>query len=188
MGTGGQPDGRANSGSAPGVREDRLGRAGAGPVRLERRPAPGRERRRPRPCVRGAGRSGDGQEPEHRAAGVGKDLRDPPRLAELQARLEPPGRSGAGESPAAGLSHRTGSQREARRPRPPERPPEDHHRLRGRTHREREHHGSRLPGGRLEGGGSGGPPPGQELHHRPGPKITGSLAAERKHLWQGLEA
>ena len=62
-------------GRLPGVRapehhrRDRLGRAGAGPVRLERRPAPGRERRRPRPCVRGAGRSGDGQEPEHRAAG-----------------------------------------------------------------------------------------------------------------------
>ena len=46
--------------------------------------------------------------------------------------------------------------------------PKDPHRLRGRPHRERERHGSRLPGGRLEGGRSGGPPPGQELHHRAG--------------------
>ena len=59
-----------------------------------------------------------------------------------------PGRSGAGAGPAAGLSRLPGSQREARRPRPTERPPEDHHRLRGRPHRERERHGSRLPGGR----------------------------------------
>ena len=40
LGTGGQPDGWANPGSAAGVRENRLGRAGAGPVRLERRSAP----------------------------------------------------------------------------------------------------------------------------------------------------
>ena len=109
-------------------------------------------------------------------------------LAELQAQLEPPGRSG----PVAGLAEQLprlpGSQREARRPRPPERPPEDHHRLRGRPHRERERHGSRLHGGRLEGGGLGGPPPRQELHHRPGPTITGAVAAERKHLWPELEA
>ena len=78
--------------------------------------------------------------------------------------------------------------REASERRTGRRRPEDPHRLRGRPHRERERHGSRLPGGRLEGGGSGGPPPGQELHHRPGPKITGALAAERKHLWPGLEA
>ena len=86
------------------------------------------------------------------------------------------------------LQRLPGSQREARRPWPAERPPEDRHRVPGGAHRERERHGSRLHGEGLEGGGSGGPPPGQELPHRPGSKLGGPVEAEREHLWTRLEA
>ena len=89
---------------------------------------------------------------------------------------------------AAGLSRLPGGQRAPWGEAASEGPPEGHHRVRGRAHRERERHGPRLHGGGPEGGGSGGPPPGQELHHRPGPELRHPVEAEREHLWTRLEA
>ena len=47
-------------------------------------------------------RPGDGQEPQHRAAGLAADLRPPGRGPEPRPRLEPPGRPGARPGAAAG--------------------------------------------------------------------------------------
>ena len=49
------------------------------------------DRRRARACARRAVRPGDGQEPQHRAAGVGADLWAARRGVQPRPRLEPPG-------------------------------------------------------------------------------------------------
>ena len=52
------------------------------------------QRRRTRACARRAVRPGDWQEPQHRAAGLGADLRPPGRGLQPRQGLEPPGRPG----------------------------------------------------------------------------------------------
>ena len=67
-------------------------------------------------------RPGDGQEPQHRAAGLAADLRPPGRGPEPRPGLEPPGRPGARQGAAAGAPrlHRgggaAGGDRARRRP------------------------------------------------------------------------
>ena len=65
-------------------------------LRLGGGAAPRGQRRRARACARRAVRPGDGQEPQHRAAGLAADLRPPGRGPEPRPGLEPPGRPGAG--------------------------------------------------------------------------------------------
>ena len=77
-----------------GLRPDRL--------RVYGRPAPRAWRRRPHAYPRRAVRSGDGPKPQHRTARLAEDLRPAARRLQPRARLEPPGRPGAGQGAAAG--------------------------------------------------------------------------------------
>ena len=102
MGAGRPADGRANRTGLGRVRAAGLGRARARPLCLDGGIAPRGGRRGARARAGGAVRPRDGQEPEHRAAGVAEDLRPAAGLAERRARVEPAGRSGAGAGSAAG--------------------------------------------------------------------------------------
>ena len=182
MGTGGRPERQADQPRAGRVRENRLGRARAGPLRLGSGPAPQRGPGRARAYPRGSLRARDRQEPEYRAARMGEDVRGAAGLAKPRERLEPSGRSGEGAGPAARLQglHR-------RRPAPGGAgdragSPEATHRLRAPGHRSRGHRGSGHNGSRPTTGGPRGPSPGQELSHSSGPRQRRPVAAERSDL------
>ena len=66
------------------VREDRVGGAGAGPLRVDGGPPPRARRGRPRTHPRRAVRPTDGPQPEHRAPRLGEGLR--PAARRLQPR------------------------------------------------------------------------------------------------------
>ena len=84
------------------VREDGLGRTGAGPLLVDGGSAPRDRRRRPRPHSGRAVRPTDRPQLEHRTPRLGEDLRPASRRLQPRARLEPPGRPEARESAAAG--------------------------------------------------------------------------------------
>ena len=101
LGPGGQTHRRADRGGPGRLREDGLGGTGARPIRLGRCTAPRARRRRSRPRPRRAVRPGDRPEPQHRASGLGEDLRPPPGRLQPRSRLGSAGRPGAGQSAAA---------------------------------------------------------------------------------------
>ena len=102
MGTGGPANRRSDRSRPRRVRENRLGRAGARPLCVDGGPAPRARRRRSRAHPRGAVRPRNGPQSEHRAAGLAEDLRSASRRLQPRQRLEPSGRSRAGEDAAAG--------------------------------------------------------------------------------------
>ena len=91
LGTGRHSDRRADRSRTRRVREDGVGGARAGPLRLVGRGAPRARRRRSRACPRRAMRPGDRPEPQHRAAGLAEDVRPAARRLQRRTRLEPAG-------------------------------------------------------------------------------------------------
>ena len=155
---------------------DGVGRAAPRAGRRGACPRPGRALR-PR----------DGQEPEHRAAGLAEGLRPAARRAQPRARLEPPGRSGERAGAAAGALqglHRRGAAAGRTRGRAGLAPA-----ARGLPRAARR--GRRDPQPRGPGGGAGGGRPrgaaaGPGLRHGAGSAERAAVAAERSDLWQGL--
>ena len=134
----GRPTDRGTDRSRPRrVREDGVGGIRAGPLLVGGGPAPRARERRPRARPRRAVRPGDGPQPEHRAARLAEDLRPAARRLQPRARLEPPGRPGAGQGAAAGPPglHRGGEV--AGRPRARSRPARIDPRLPGAARRAR---------------------------------------------------
>ena len=162
------------------LREDGLGGAGARPLRMGGGATPGRGRRCPRPCPRGAVRPGDRPEPQHCPSGLAADVRSAPGRLQPRARLGPPRRPGQGQSAAARTPrlHRGGAVADgapARSvpPRPDPGLPDPARRAR---------HGER-PGRcrrRAAGGGPRSTTPRNELSDRDGPRDRETLAAERR--------
>ena len=167
MGAGG-PAERCPDWSGPRrVREDGVGGTGAGPLRVDGGPAPGARRRGGRARPRRAVRPGDGPQPEHRAARLEEDLRPAARRLQPPARLEPPGRPGAGQGAAARPSRLPGGGEAAGRPRARSRPARVDPRLPGAARRARRGAEPRRRGRRPGGGRLRGPAAGQELRDRP---------------------
>ena len=102
MGTGRPTDGQTDRAGAGRVRAAGVGGAGARALRLDGGTAPRGGRRGARARAGGALRPGDGQEPEHRAAGLAEDVRLAARLAERRARVESSGRPAASAGSTAG--------------------------------------------------------------------------------------
>ena len=161
------------------VREDGVGGTGAGPLLVDGGPAPRAQRRRPRARPRRAVRPGDGPQPEHRAARLAEDLRPAARCLQPRARLEPPGRPGAGQGAAAGPSrlHRGGEG--AGRSRARSRPARVDPRLPGAARRAWRGAKPRRRGLRPGGGRPRSAAPGQELRDRPRSGQRKAVAAER---------
>ena len=180
LGTGRPTHRRANRGGPGRLREDRLGGTGLRPLRMDGGAAPRARRRRSRPRPRGAMRPGDRAEPQHRPSGMAEDVRSAPRRLQPRTRLEPSGRSGAGQGGAARPPrvHRGG----AAAGRAPARilPPRPDPGLPAPACRAR--NGAESPRGRRRpgGGGSRCAAPGQGLHHGAGPRQRGPVAAERR--------
>ena len=179
MGAGGPPVRGADRGRPRRVREDGVGGAGPGPLRLDRGPAPGARRRGPRAHPRGALRPGNRPQREHRSPRLGEDLRHAARRLQPPARLEPSRRPGAGQGAAAGPPrlHRggkaAGRYRSGTRPArvDPRLPPAAGRARRGAEPRRR---GRRAGGSRLRGA-----PPGQGLPDRARSGQRDAVAAER---------
>ena len=161
------------------VREDGVGGTGAGPLLLDGGPAPRAWRRRACARPRRAVRPGDGPQPEHRAAWLAEDLRPAARRLQPRARLEPPGRPGAGQGAAARPSrlHRGGEA--AGRARPRSRPTRVDPRLPGAACRARRGAEPRRRGLRPGGSRLRSAAPRQGLRHRPRSGQRKAVAAER---------
>ncbi len=179
VGAGGPADRGADRGRPRRVREDGVGGAGAGPLRVDGSPAPRARRRRPRAHPRRAVRPGDGPQPEHRATRLATDLRPVARRVQPRARLEPSRRPGAGQGAAAGPPrlHRGGEA--AGRARTRGRPARTDPRLPGAARRTRCGAEPRRRGLRPGGRGPRRAAPGQGLHHRPRSGQRKAVAAER---------
>ena len=154
VGAGRPADRGANRSRPRRVREDSVGGTGAGPLRVDGGPAPrarrGRACARPRRTVR----PGDRPQPEHRAARLAEDLRPATRRVQSRARLEPPGRPGAGQGAAAGPSRLHRGVEAEGRPRARSRPTRVDPRLPGAARRARRgakpcRRGLRIGGSRL---------------------------------------
>ena len=100
LGAGGPTDRRTDRRGSGRFRGHGLGRARTRPLRMGGRAAPRARRRRSRPCPRRSVRPGDRPKPQHRAAGLGEDLRPPPGRLQRRTRLGSPGRPGAGQGGA----------------------------------------------------------------------------------------
>ena len=182
MGAGRRADGRADRAGAGRVREDGLGGAGGGPLRMVRGAAPRAGGWRARACADGVLRPGDGAEPEHRAAGLAAHLRPAARLAERGARVGAAGRSGAAAHAAAGVEGTPGGGASAGGPAGGP----------GAAGADREApggagggRGGAQPGGSggsPAGSRSGGAPAGQELPHGARPGERAEVAAEGRHV------
>jgi len=102
VGAGGPAHRRTDRSRPRRVREDGLGGAGAGSLRVDRGLAPREWRRSPCAHSGRAVRPTDGPQPEHRAPRLAADLRSAPRRFQPRARLEPTGRPEAREGAATG--------------------------------------------------------------------------------------
>ena len=188
LGPGGPTHRRADRGGPGRLREDGLGGTGARPIRLGRRAAPRARRRRSRPRPRRAVRPGDGPQPQHRAAGLGEDLRAAQGRLQPRTRLGSPGRPGSGQSAAARAPRLCrGGAVEGRPPARslPPRPDPGLPASEGRARHGAESCRCRL---RTAGGGPRSAAPGQGLPHRAGPRDRGPVAAERRTVWRELRA
>ena len=129
--------------------------------------------------LRRAVRPGDGPQPEHRATRLAEDLRPPARRLQPRARLEPPGRPGAGQGAAAGPSRLHRGVEAAGRARARSRPARVDPRLPGAARRARRGAKPRRRGLRIGGSRLRGAAPRQELRHRPRSGQRKTVAAER---------
>ena len=180
MGAGGRADRRTDRRGSGRFRGHGLGRARTRPLRMGGRAAPRAWRRRSRPCPRRAVRPGDRPEPQHRAAGLGEDLRSPSGRIQSRTRLEPPGRPGAGQGGATRAPRLCRGGAAAGRAPARSIPPRPDPGLPAPARRAR--HGAESCRCRLRtaGGGSRSAAPGQGLPHRAGPRDRGPVAAERR--------
>ena len=171
-------DRRADRDGSRRVREDGLGGARRGPLLVDGGPAPRAGRRGPRAHPDRTVRSGDGQEPQHRAARLAEDLRPVARRLQPRARLETAGRPGEGEGAAARPPrlHRGGeaADRPGARGRPARVDPGLPDAARRARCRAEPHRRRRRPGGSPPRGAA----PGQELPDRPEPGRRETVAAE----------
>ena len=182
MGAGGPAHRRTDRSRSRRVREDGLGGAGAGPLRVDGGPAPRERWRRPRAHPRRAVRPRDGPQPQHRSSGLAQDVRSAPRRLQPRARLEPSGRSGTGQGAAARPPRlRRGGAAAGRAP-ARSLPPRPDPGLSAPARRAR--HGAESPRRRRRatGGGPRSAAPGQGLPHRAGPRQRGPVAAERRDV------
>ena len=178
MGAGGPADRRADRSRPRRVREDGVGGTGAGPLRVDGGPAPRARGWRPRAHPRRPVRPRDGPEPEHRAARVAADVRPAARCLQPRARLEPPGRSGAGQGAAAGPRGLHRGVEAAGRARTRSRSAHADPRLPGAARRARRGAEPRRSGLRAGGCWPGGAPPRQGLRNRPRSGQRKAVAAE----------
>ena len=100
LGTGRHAERHADRRGSGRLRTDGLGGARARLLRLGGSGAPRAGRRRSRACPRRTLRPGDRPEHQHRAAGLGKDVRPAARRLQRRTRLESAGRPGAGAGAA----------------------------------------------------------------------------------------
>ena len=156
-----------------------LGGTGAGPLRVDGRPAPRARGRRPRAHPRRAVRPGDGPQPQHRAARLAADLRPVARRLQPRARLEPSRRPGAGQGATAGPLGLHRGIETAGRVRTRSRPPHTDPRLPGAARRARRGAEPCRRGLRPGGRGPRRAAPRQGLHHRPRSRQLEAVAAER---------
>ena len=161
------------------VREDGLGRTGAGPLRVDGGAAPRDRGWRPRAHPRRAVRPPDGPKPEHRAARLGEDLCPAARRLQPRTRLESPGRSGAGQGAAAGPRGLHRGVEAAGRARTRGGSAHAHPRLPRAARRARRGQGPSRRGLRAGGRGPRRDPPGQGLHHRARSGQRKAVAAKR---------
>ena len=182
VGAGGPSHRRTGRSRPRRVREDGLGGAGAGPLRVDGGPAPRTRRRRPRahPCR--AVRPTDGPQPQHRAPRLGEDLCPAARRLQPRTRLEPPGRSGAGAGAAAGPRGLHRGVEAAGRARTRGGSAHAHPRLPRAARRARRGQGPSRSGRRVGGRWPRRDPPGQGLHHRARSRQRKAVAAERRTL------
>ena len=175
----GRPADRGTNRSGPRrVREDGVGGAEAGPLRVDGRPAPRAWRRRPHACPRRAVRPGDGPQPEHRATRLAEDVRPVARRLQPRARLEPPGRPGAVQGAAAGPPGLHRGIEAAGRARARSRPAQTDPRLPGAARRARRGAEPRRRGLRPGGSRPRSAPPRQGLSDRPRSGQRKAVAAE----------
>ena len=162
------------------VREDGVGGAGAGPLRMDGGPAPRAWRRRPRAHPRRAVRPTDGPQPQHCPARLAADVRSASRRLQPRARLEPPGRSEAGQGAAAGPRGLHRGVEAAGRARTRGGPAHADPRLPRAARRARRGQGPSRGGLRAGGRWPRSDPPRQGLHHRPRSRQRKAVAAERR--------
>ncbi len=178
MGAGGPADRRADRSRPRRVREDGVGGAGAGPLRVGGGPAPRTRGRRPRAHPRRAVRPTDGPQPQHRAPRVAQDLRSATRRLQSRARLEPSRRPGTRQGAAAGPRGLHRGVEAAGRARTRSGSAHTDPRLPGAARRARRGQGPRRRGLRAGGRWAGGAPPGKGLRHRPRSGQRQAVAAE----------
>ena len=180
MGAGGRTDRRTDRRGSGRLRGDGLVGTGVRPLRMGGRAAPRARRRRSRPRPRGALRSRDRPEPQHRPSGLGEDVRPAPGRRQHRTRLEPTGRSGAGQSGAARPPRLRRGGAAAGRPPARNLPPGPDPGLPAPARRAR--NGAESPRNRRRpaGGGPRSAAPRQGLPHRAGPRDRRPVAAERR--------
>ena len=180
VGAGGPTHRRTDRSRPRRVREDGVGGTGARPLLVGGGSAPRARGRRPRTHSGRAVRPPDGPQLEHRAPRLGEDLRPASRRLQPRARLEPPGRPGAGQGAAAGprgLHRGVEAQGRARTRSGPAHPDP---RLPRAARRARRGQGPSRSGLRAGGRWPRRDPPGQGLHHRARSGHRKAVAAERR--------
>ncbi len=180
VGAGGPAHRRTDRSRPRRVREDGVGGTGAGPLLVDGGSAPRARRRRPRPHSGRAVRPTDGPQLEHRAPRLGEDLRPASRRLQPRARLEPTGRSEAGEGAAAGPRGLHRGVEAAGRARTRGGPAHADPRLPRAARRARRGQGPSRRGLRAGGRWPRRDPPRQGLHHRPRSRQREAVAAERR--------
>ena len=180
VGAGGPAHRRTDRSRPRPVREDGVGRAGAGPLRVDGGPAPRARRRRPRARPGRAVRPPDGPQPEHRAPRLGEDLRSASRRLQPRARLEPTRRPSAGQGATAGPCGLHRGVEAAGRARTRGGSAHADARLPRAARRARRGQGPSRRGLRAGGRWPRRDPPGHGLHHSPRSRHRKTVAAERR--------
>jgi len=155
-----------------------LGGARARPLRMGGGDAPRARRRRACACLDRAMRSEDRPEPQHRPSGVAEDVRSVARRLQPRTRLEPAGRSGAGQGGAARPPRLRRGGAAAGRAAARSLPPRSDPGLPASARRARNGTGSPRGRRRPAGGGSRSAAPRPGPHHGAGPGERGSVAPE----------
>ncbi len=178
MGAGGPAHRRTDRSRPRRVREDGVGRTGAGPLLVDGGAAPRARRRRPRTHSGRAVRPTDGPQPQHCPARLAANVRSAARRLQPRARLEPTGRPGAGQGAAAGPRglHRGVEAQGRARTRSGSAHPDP--RLPRAARRARRGQGPSRSGLRAGGRWPRRDPPREGLHHRPRSRQREAVAAE----------
>ena len=180
VGAGGPAHRRTDRSRPRRVREDGVGGAGAGSLRVDGGPPPGERRRSPCAHSGRAVRPPDGPQPQHCPARLAADLRSAARRLQPRARLEPSRRPGAGKGAASGPRRLHRGVKAAGRARTRGGSAHPDPRLPRAARRARRGQGPSRRGLRAGGCGTGGAAPRQGLHHRPRSRQREAVAAERR--------